>query len=353
MKTYKNLWDKFISRENFDLAAKKAIKSKKNKRCTKKFLEHYDENIEKLRQSLMDGTFKTSEYRIFKVYEPKEREIYELPLYPDHILHHALINILGPIWKNMFISDSYACIPDKGLHAASKRIMTFVRRNKYVLQCDVKKFFPSINHDIMMNIIQQKISDRRLLRVLDNIVRSVGGGTNLPIGNLTSQWLANVYLNQLDMFVKHELHVHDYLRYCDDFCLFGNSKKLLRKMESEIVVFLENKLNLRLSKSCMRLVADGVNMIGYRHFRNFILLRKRSVRNIRKRLFNIARYDDYGEHSVGQIASSYGWLKHASSFHFRRSLCNKIRVFSEYAYFFILSGILPDRIQNICAICSI
>lgn len=353
MKKYKNLWDQFISVENFHLAAKKAIKSKKNKRSTKEFLEHYEENIEKLRQSLINGTFKTSQYRVFKVYEPKERDIYELPLYPDHILHHALINIVGPIWQKMFISDSYACIPNKGLHAASKRIMTFVRRNKYFLQCDVKKFFPSINHNIMMNIIKQKIGDRRLVRVFDNIVWSVGGEINLPIGNLTSQWLANVYLNQLDMFVKHNLHCHDYLRYCDDFCLFGNSKKHLHDMERKIIVFLRDNLSLVLSRSCLRLVANGVDMIGYRHFKRFILLRRRSVHRIRNRILNIVRWGDYGEHAVGQLASSYGWLKHASSFNFRQNLCNKIRVYSGYAYNFIFSRILPNCIQNTGAICYV
>lgn len=342
MKRYKNLWEQFISIENFHLAAKKAIKSKKNKLSTKKFLEHYEENIQKLRQSLINGTFKTSKYHVFKIYEPKERDIYELPLYPDHIVHHATINVIGPIWKKMFVSDSYACIPDKGLHAASKRIMTFIRRNKYFLQCDVKKFFPSINHDVMMSILKQKIGDRRFLRLFDDIVRSVGGETNLPIGNLTSQWLANVYLNQLDMFVKHNLHVYDYIRYCDDFCLFGNSKKILRQMESKIIVFLFDKLQLKLSRSNMRMVKYGVDIIGYRHFRNFILLRKRSVINIRRCLLDITKKQDFGEHSMGQIASSYGWMKHASTFNLRRNICHRILLLSKYAYKFITPKLLPE-----------
>ena len=192
MKRYKNLWDEFISEENFRLAAKKAVRSKKNKKSTKKFLADSENLLKKLRQSLMDGTFKTSNYRVFTIYEPKKRDIYELPLYPDHIVHHAIINVLGPIWQRMFIRDSYACIPGRGLHAASKRVMQFVRRNKYYLQCDIKKFFPSINHNIMMDILKQKIGDNRLIRVLNDIVRSVGGDTNLPIGNLTSQWMGNV-----------------------------------------------------------------------------------------------------------------------------------------------------------------
>lgn len=324
MKRYKNLWDEFISEENFRLAAKKAVRSKKNKKSTKKFLADSENLLKKLRQSLMDGTFKTSNYRVFTIYEPKKRDIYELPLYPDHIVHHAIINVLGPIWQRMFIRDSYACIPGRGLHAASKRVMQFVRRNKYYLQCDIKKFFPSINHDIMMDILKQKIGDGRLIRVLNDIVRSVGGDTNLPIGNLTSQWMGNVYLHQLDMFVKHILHCHDYLRYCDDFCLFGNDKHALWGYLQRINVFLGNKLKLILSKYFLHQVSHGVNIIGYRHFIKFVLLRPRGVKKIRHRLMNIAYYGDTSDHSVGQLASAHGWLKWACTYNLINKLCRNI-----------------------------
>lgn len=335
MKRYKNLWQEFISPENFELAAKKAVRSKKNKKSTQKFLANSKELLAKLRQSLIDGTFKTSNYRVFTIFEPKKRDIYELPLYPDHIVHHALINILGPIWQKMFIHDSYACIPGRGLHAASQRIMQFVRRNKYVLQCDIRKFFPSINHDIMIDILHQKIGDKKLLRVLDDIIRSVGGETNLPIGNLTSQWMGNVYLNQLDMFVKHILHCRDYMRYCDDFCLFGNNKRALWQMLRQIAEFLGNKMKLQLSKFFLKPVAHGVNIIGYRHFRNFVLLRSRGVRKICRRLLNIARYNDFSEHSVGQIASAHGLIKWARTYNFRRRLYDKIGCVSVCACAFI------------------
>ena len=174
MKTYKNLWDQFVSMENLELAAKKAIKSKKSKAMVQNFLANKTQLLLKLRQDLINGTFTTSPYVVFKIYEPKEREIYMLPLYPDHVVQHALINVLGPIWHKMFIRDSYACIPMRGLHAGSQRIMHFIRRNRYALQCDVRKFFPSINHDIMMNIIRRKIADGRIVNVLENIVRYVG-----------------------------------------------------------------------------------------------------------------------------------------------------------------------------------
>ena len=320
MKTYKNLWDKFISRENFDLAVKKAIKSKKSRKSVKHFLEHQNELIEKLRNNLKTGKYKTSQYKTFNIYEPKQRTIYKLPLYPDHILHHALINILGPIWKNSFIHDSYACVPGRGLLGASQKTMHFIRRNKYVLQCDIRKFFPSINREIMFQIINRKIYDRRIMRVLREIIFSVGGDANLPIGNLTSQWMGNVYLNELDMFVKHRLHWHDYIRYCDDFCLYGNDKKILHLMEREIRIFLQQNLNMTLSKSNLKRTQDGVSFIGYRHFKNFILIRKNTAARLKKRIINIIKHKDFNPKSIGQMAALFGWTKWANCFNYKTKM---------------------------------
>ena len=215
MKRYKNLWDKFVSMENLNLAAKKAVKSKKNKKLVKYFLKHQEELLRKLQDDLMTGRFRTSEYVVRTIYEPKKRNIYILPLYPDHVVHHAIINVVGPIWQAGFVKDSFACIPGRGLHSASSHVMRFVRKYKYVLQCDVRKFYPSINHEIMFDIIKRKICDDRLLNVLRDVIYSVGGETNLPIGNLTSQWMGNVYLNKMDHFIKEVLRCHAYVRYCD------------------------------------------------------------------------------------------------------------------------------------------
>ncbi len=309
-----------MSMENLELAAKKAIKSKKSKSMVQNFLTHKTELLLKLQQDLINGTFTTSPYVVFKIYEPKEREIYMLPLYPDHVVQHALINVLGPIWHKMFIRDSYACIPMRGLHAGSQRIMHFIRRNRYALQCDVRKFFPSINHDIMMNIIRRKIADVRIVNVLENIVRSGGNGINLPIGNLTSQWLGNVYLNELDYFVKHVLHWRDYIRYCDDFCLLGNDKGVLYENGIKIQDFLECKLKLCLSKCSLTPTSCGVNFIGYRHFPCFILLRRRGKVRIRRRIKLIREHNDISFRAASQIAAAQGWMKWACSFNFQRSV---------------------------------
>ena len=319
MKSYKNLWEQFISPENFELAARRAVKSKKAKNVVQRFLRRKDELLQKLRAKLIAGTFKTSAYKTFTIYEPKKRVIYKLPLYPDHVLHHALINVLGPIWQKMFIRDSFACIPDRGLHAASKRTMDFVRRNKYVLQCDIRKFYPSINHDKMMQIIAHKIHDRRIVRILDEIVRSVGGQTNLPIGNLTSQWMGNVYMNELDHFVKQGLRWRDYIRYCDDFCLYGNDLQQMKAAAGEIRGFVERELKMIFSHSVIHRTADGISFVGYRHFKKFILLRRVSAQKIKRRLCNIVSHNDSGEHAIGQVAAAYGWSKWACCYNWRRT----------------------------------
>lgn len=323
MKTYKNLWDDFVSMDNLERAAKKAIKSKKSKIMVQKFLANRDTLLKQLHDDLIAGNFNTSPYVVFKIFEPKEREIYMLPLYPDHVVQHALINVLGPIWHRMFIRDSYACIPGRGLHSASKRVMQFMRRNKYVLQCDIRKFFPSINHDVMMQIIRHKFKDKRIVDILENIVRSGGGGKNLPIGNLTSQWLGNVYLNELDYFVKHVLRWRDYIRYCDDFCLFGDSKSELYQARNHIQNFLERELRLVFSKSNLSPTSRGVNFIGYRHFQRFILLRRRGKVRIVRRLRNIIRTNDMSVRAISQIAAARGWLQWACSFNFRKKLFGK------------------------------
>lgn len=324
MKRYKNLWDKFVSMENLELAAKKAVQSKKSKRVTRAFLANKTELLKKLQQQLCDGTFNTSPYKVRRIFEPKERLIYILPLYPDHVLHHALINILGPIWQSTFIHDSYACIPGRGLHKASQAIMRFVRRNKYVLQCDIRKFYPSINHDVMFDIVKKKIADKKLLDVIENIIRSCGNEKNLPIGNLTSQWMGNVYLNELDHFVKEQLHCRDYIRYCDDFCLFCDDKEKLWEYKARLDEFVQNKLKLTFSKVAVFPVARGVVFIGYRHFRKFILLRKSGAKKLGRRVMNIARYDDRSDLAVGQLAAYHGWVKWCNSYHFITSICRRV-----------------------------
>ena len=346
MKTYKNLWDSFVSMENLKLAAKKAIKHKKNKKAVQYFLQHQDELLKKLQDDLINGNFKTSQYRIRTVYEPKKRDIYILPLYPDHIVHHAIINIVGSIWQSIFINDSYACIPGKGLHAASKRVMHFVRKYKYVLQCDIKKFFPSINHKIMLNIVRKKIKDKKFLGILREIIFSVGGEKSLPIGNLTSQWMGNVYLNQMDHFIKEVLRCHAYIRYCDDFLIFDDDKSKLHRLKKHIESFLNANLDLRFSKSGVFPIKNGVTFVGYRYFKKFIILRKYGARKICRRILNILKHYDFTDNAVGQLAALHGWIRWSCSFNLKMSVYKMTLRLQPTMQYFICQKFFISYTQN-------
>ena len=316
MRRHGHLWKKIVSEENILAAFQKAAKGKSNKLNVQKFKLNLEANLQNIRQSLIDKTFRTATYFEKEIYEPKKRTIYVLPFF-NRIVHHALLLVLGPIWEALFIKDSYASREGKGIHSGSNRAMEFVRRNKYCLKCDVSKFYPSIDHEILMNIIRRKIKDPDTLWLIDEIIHSYPGGKNTPIGNYTSQWFGNLYLNELDQYVKNTLRVKDYIRYCDDFILFSDDKKFLRQCADAIEIFLAEKLKLKLSKCELFPVKQGVDFLGYRHFDNYILLRKSTTKRVRKRLERLPKLYAGGKITAEQyrssVGSTWGWLKHANT----------------------------------------
>lgn len=218
MKTYKNLWETFISKENFDLAYRNSIKNKAKQKQVRKFKEDAENNLEAVRQLVISGGFHTSEYQKKKIYEPKERIIYKLPYAPDRIVQHAVINILKPILLNKFIENSYACIEGRGQLKASQKCAEYVRRNKYCLKCDIHHFYPSINQKILSDMLHRFIKDERFMAVVDDIIFSFEGGYNCPIGNFCSQWFGNFYMTVVDNFILHELKCHDMRDTMMTFC---------------------------------------------------------------------------------------------------------------------------------------
>lgn len=279
MKRHNNLFDKIVDKDNLLLAYKKAKKHKNWQQKVIRVEKDLDNLIEGLRLSLINGTYKTAEYRTKKIYEPKERTIYVLPFYPDRIVHHAIMNILEPIWDNLFISDSYACRKNKGQHKGSQKCMEFVRKNKYCLKCDISKFF----------------------------------------GNYLSQWFGNLYLNELDMFMKHDNKIKCYIRYCDDFLLFSNDKALLKEMAIKIKDYVENILKLRLSKCNLFPTSQGIDFLGYRHFSSgYILVRKTTAKRMKKRIrrlkWELAKKKITNDRALSVIGSISGWLKWANTY---------------------------------------
>lgn len=325
MKRHGNLFEKIVTVENIELAFEKARQGKNWQDTVKEVDRNREKKLDALRQLLISGSFKTSDYKVKTIHEPKERQIFILPFYPDRIVQHAIMNVVAPIWESMFIYDSYACRKGKGQHAGSKRCMQFVRRNAWVCQFDISKFYPSIPHDKLLEIIQRKIKDRKVITLLRDIITSIGDTRNVPIGNYTSQWFGNLYLNELDQLVKHKYHVRDYLRYCDDFLIFGNDKEELRRVADGIESFVGNVLQLRLSKKELYPTSHGVDFLGYRHFPSGkILVRKSTAKRIKKRMQAVPWEIKHGritkEQAEGKIASAHGWLKHANAHHLRMTI---------------------------------
>ena len=249
MKRIGNLFEKVISLENLKLADEKARKGKLHSYGVQQHDKNRDANILALHESLKNGTFHTSQYHVFTIYEPKEREIYQLPYYPDRILHHAVMNILEPIWVSVFTRDTYSCIKNRGIHACAMSVKKALRKDpagtKYCLKIDVRKFYPSINHELLKGVVRRKIKDGRLLALLDEIIDSntntdipirnfvtdpitgelVATSLNgVPIGNYLSQYFANLFLAYFDHWIKEAKRVKYYWRYADDIVILAADK---------------------------------------------------------------------------------------------------------------------------------
>ncbi len=325
MKREDNLMDKICSMENLLLADEKA---RKGKRCRYGIIihdRHKEENLLALQKMLREGTYKTSPYSTFIIKDPKERVISRLPYFPDRIAHHAIMNIMEPIWVNTFIHSSYACIKGRGIHAGVrdvKKALKDVEGTKYCLSWDIKKFYPSIDNDIMKQKIRKKIGDARLLAVLDEIIDSAEG---LPIGNYLSQYLANVLLNDFDHWLKEEKKVKYYFRYADDGRIFANSKEYLHRLRKEIEIYLRDELHLTMKGNYQVFPVDarGVDFLGYVFYHTHTRLRKGTKQRIMRKL---SRYNAQGL-SVADIhcalGSYSGWLKYCDSKHLVQTINRK------------------------------
>ena len=323
MKRYGGLWDQVTDPVNIELAYNRAAKGKRWQRTVQQVESRKDEALEEVRRLLVDKEFTTAPYRSKEIYEPKKRTIYILPFFPDRIVQHAVMAVVAPIWDRMFDPGSHACRPRKGQHTASRAVSQYTRTYRYALQADVRKFYPSVNQDIAMAIVHKKIKDKNVLWLLDNIIRSFPGTHNVPIGNLTSQWLGNLYLNELDRFVRSEISPAGYARYNDDFLLFGNDKKDLHQARLRCRQFLKEELDLTMAKDRVYPVREGVDFVGYRHFPGYVLVRKRTARRIRKRIaqlrYELKTYQVTLEKARSVIASTSGWLRWANTKNLREA----------------------------------
>lgn len=255
---------------------------------------------------LINENFRNSKYRKFEKHTGgKLREIYKLPFYPDRIVHHCIVQVLQPIWVSLLIRDTFSTIPGRGIHDGARRIkkaMLNKEETQYCLKLDIRKFYPSINHDILKQIIRKKIKDEQLLSLLDNIIESTAG---VPIGNYLSQWFGNLYLAYFDHFCKEELKCRYYYRYCDDVVIFAGNKPFLHATLIAMNHYLQENLNLEIKSNYQVFPVDarGIDFLGYRFFHNYTLVRKRIVKAMKRKLNHPA-----------SMASYWGWLKHADTY---------------------------------------
>jgi len=314
MKRIGNLYEKIISIENLRIADEKAQKGKQKQYGVKIHNKNKEIDNLKLHESLLTKTYKTSPYNIFKIYEPKEREIYCLPYYPDRITHHAILNILEPIFISVFTADSYSCIKGKGIHAASnnlKKALKDIPGTNYCLKLDIKKFYPNINHDILKMLLRRKFKDNDLLWLLDEIIDSAKG---LPIGNYLSQYFANFYLTYFDHWIKEEKRIKYYFRYADDIVILADNKDFLHKILAEIKEYFNENLKLTVKENyqVFPVSARGIDFVGYVHFHTHILLRKSIKKGFAKAIAK--------KKSKSTIDSYLGWAKHCNSKHLLKKL---------------------------------
>lgn len=328
MKRYNNLFDKIVSLDNLYLADKKARKQKSHRREIVEFDKNKDQLLLDLQQKLINGQYKTSEYFIFKIYEPKEREIFKLPYYPDRIVHHAIMNVMEPIWVSTFINGTYSCIKKRGIHKALKDVKSALideEGTQYCLKLDVRKFYPSIDHDVLKQIVRRKIKDQKLLEVLDEIIDSAPG---VPIGNYLSQFFANLYLTYLDHWVKEQQKVKYYFRYADDIVILHNDKQFLRQLFNNMKIYLEQNLNVKFKDNWQIFKVDsrGIDFVGYRIFHTHTLLRKNIKKNFCKKIIKLNRdqYIDKADYKQ-KICSYIGWIKYCNG----RNLLNKMSKYKE------------------------
>lgn len=341
MKRFKHLYEQIIDYENLWNAYLNARRGKRFRGEVLEFSANVEENLIQIQNELIYKSYQVGRYREFYVYEPKKRLIMALP-FRDRVIQWAIHQVLEPLLDKQFILDSYACRKGLGTQKAVERLQYWMRGLErshgrvYCLKLDMSKYFYRIDHDVLLNILRRKIKDDDLLWLLEIIIRSeetkfgipLGDhgfeadrieGMGMPIGNLTSQLFANLYLNEMDQYAKHELGLHHYIRYMDDIIILHESKEELWKVLEEVDIFLKFELKLQLNnKTSIRPISSGVEFVGYRTWTTHRKLKKPTVKKMKSRLNYLKRVFSRGEVNVDEIRStlmSYlGLMKHADCY---------------------------------------
>lgn len=374
MKRYGNLYETICSMENLERAYKNAKKGKGWYQEVKQIEENPQYYLELLQSMLKNHTYRTSKYETFiKKDGKKEREIYKLPFFPDRIAQWAVLQVIEPQLLAYFTDDTYSAIPNKGIHAAFKKLRkavdTVPEEMTYCLKIDCKKFYPSIDHDILKQKFRKKYKDPELLELIDEIIDSIStcpatkenidfyagqgkeirivtgnngqefiDGIGIPIGNYFSQYDGNYFLSEFDHWIKEVKHIKHYYRYMDDMCIFASSKEELHLLLQEIEEYLNIKLNLRLKGNYQIFPSfiRGIDFVGYRIFKDYTLLRKSTCQEFERKMTAIRKKIENGQemnYSEWCSINSYkGWLKHCDSYRLSEKYIVPIQQYADEYY---------------------
>lgn len=316
MKRIGNIYEKIFSIDNLLLADKIARRGKSKQPGIIEFDKNYDQNIADLYRELATNTYQISEYKLFKIYEPKERDIACLP-YRDRIIQHAIMIPLEEMFVANLTADTYSCVKGRGVHKACeaiKRALKDVPNTTYCLKLDIKKFYPNVDPDILKQLLRRKIKDKELLDLLDGIIDSA---TGIPIGNLLSQHFSNLYLSPLDHWIKEKMCVKRYFRYADDIVILADSKDYLHKLRVAITAYLKLTLKLEVKSNYQVFAVEdrGIDVLGYVFFHTHTLLRKSNKKSFARAV--------KARKCKASIDSHKGWAKHANCKNLLKKLLNE------------------------------
>lgn len=334
-KRYKNLFDKIACFNSLLAAFYEVRKGKQRTKAVLLFEASLEDNLFDLVSDLRAQTYRLGKYYQFKVYEPKERLISTLPI-RDRVVQRAIHDVLYPIYNKMFIDDSFACRNNKGTHAGADRVTQYIRRLEkagervYCLKCDIHKYFYCIDREILKGIIKRKIGCNWTLWLLDLVLDSSPDKIGIPLGNLTSQLFANIYLNELDQYVKHSLKKRFYIRYMDDFLIISNDKSELTETKMQIEAYLQERLRLLLNHKTQIFPVGSrpVDFLGYRIYSTHRLLRNDSKIRFKRKLKKFQRLYGQGridwETIMASVNSWIGHCGHANTYSLRKHVFSDI-----------------------------
>lgn len=329
MKRIGFLFDRVIAFDNLLKATQQAARGKKEQLRVAHFLFHQEKECLRLQDELRQDIWRPSDFRVFEIREPKPRRISAAD-FQDRVVHHALCNVLEPIFERQLIFDTWACRRGKGSHLAVQRAQGFSRHYRYFLKCDIRRYFDSVDHAVLKKLLRQFLKDKVLLntleRIIDHPLPGAAAGKGLPIGNLTSQHFANLYLGELDHHLKDRMGVKAYLRYMDDMLIFATDKSQLQCILDEIESFIQVQLQLALKPSATVIapVSEGIPFLGFRIFPALIRLNGQSLRRFKRRLRLYEQAYKAGKVDVESLSASVqsmiAHLHHADTLRLRQSL---------------------------------